>query len=351
MNLLIVDDQKHIRDGLQAMVSQFPQQPDSIYSAANGIEALQLLRQYSIQLVITDIRMPDMDGLELMARTREEQLTVDYLIISGYGDFAYAQKAIGLGAKGYLLKPVNREDLQASVEHVWQEIMTRQALSRDMEQLSRMARETDRKELSLYMQGSAYDEAWTFRTEQQHPELWASYRLCLLSEERRINQPGASSAHSMESLAYSVYGSGGCICLQRRPHLILAVDAAADTGKLPEALKAAQIAATAAITGPQQGLKALPAAYTEVQELYRHSYLFPELRCILPEKTAGLVQQWQLPMRSCTPCSGSSERIAAAGSPKASLCFFIKMYCSAITSAIQNGYAGRWCRCWRSTNG
>ncbi|CAM4431747.1 response regulator [Paenibacillus typhae] len=295
MNLLIVDDQKHIRDGLQAMVSQFPQQPDSIYSAANGIEALQLLRRHSIQLVITDIRMPDMDGLELMARTREEQLTVDYLIISGYGDFAYAQKAIGLGAKGYLLKPVNREDLQASVEHVWQEIMTRQALSRDMEQLSRMARETDRKELSLYMQGSSYDEAWTGRTEQQHPELWGSYRLCLLSEERRINQPGASSAHSMESLAYSVYGSEGCLCLQRRPHLILAVDAAADTGKLPEALKAAQIAATAAITAPQQGLKSLPAAYTEVQELYRHSYLFPELRCILPEKTAGLVQQWQLP--------------------------------------------------------
>lgn len=295
INMLIVDDQKHIRDGLQAMVRQFPLQPDSIYCAGNGIEALQLLRQNSIQLVITDIRMPDMDGLTLMAHAREEHITADYLIISGYGDFAYAQKAIELGAKSYLLKPVNREDLQASVEHVWQEIRTRQAISHNMEQLSRLARETDRKELSLYMQGSESDAVWVGETEQQNAELWRSYRLCLLREERRINQPCVSSAHSMESIAYRVYGSEGCICLQHRPHLILAVDASVPTGKLPAALKTAQIGATAVMTGPQQGLKTLPCAYTEVQELYRHSYLFPELRCMLPENTAGLMQQWQLP--------------------------------------------------------
>lgn len=295
INILIVDDQKNIRDGLQAMVRQFPLQPDSIYCAANGIEALQLLRQHSIQLVITDIRMPDMDGLTLMAHTREEHIPADYLIISGYGDFAYAQKAIELGAKGYLLKPVNREDLQASVEHVWQEVQTRQALSRNMEQLSRLARETDRKELSLYMQGSISDEAWVSETEQQNAELWHSYRLCLLREERRINQPVASSAHSMESIAYRVYGSEHCICLQHRPHLILAVDASVPADKLPSALKAAQISATAVVTGPQQGLKSLPCAYAEVQELYRHSYLFPELRCMLPECITGLMQQWQLP--------------------------------------------------------
>lgn len=295
INMLIVDDQKNIRDGLQAMVRQFPLQPDSIYCAANGVEALQLLRQNSIQLVITDIRMPDMDGLTLMAHSREEHITADYLIISGYGDFAYAQKAIELGAKGYLLKPVNRENLQASVEHVWQEIQTRQALSRNMEQLSRLARETDRKELSLYMQGSASDEAWVGETEQQNAELWRSYRLCLLREERRINQPVASSAHSMESIAYRVYGSESCICLQHRPHLILAVDASVPADRLPSALTTAQISATAVMTGPQQGLKALPYAYAEVQELYRCSYLFPELRCMLPESITGLMQQWQLP--------------------------------------------------------
>lgn len=282
INILIVDDQKHIRDGLQAMLRQFPLQLDNIYCAVNGIEALDILSQNNIQLVITDIRMPDMDGLTLMAQSKQEHIEVDYLIISGYSDFAYAQKAIELGAKGYLLKPVKREDLQTAVEHVANEIKTRQTLSRNMEHISRRARETDRKEMSMFMQGAMIDEAWVLQTQQQNPELWSNYRLCLLREELWINQPGADSSHSMESLAYRVYGRQGCICLQHRPYLILAVDATVDTGAFPAALKAGQIDAITAMTSPQQGLKELPRSYTQALELYRHSYLFPEKSCILP---------------------------------------------------------------------
>lgn len=294
VNMLIVDDQKHIRDGLQAMVRQFPHQPDHIYCAGSGVEALELLREHVIQLVLTDIRMPDMDGLALIAQTREERIAADFLIISGYGDFAYAQKAIELGAKGYLLKPVKREDLQHSLAHVWQEFQARQALSQDREQLSRLARETDRRELRLYMQGAAGDEAWLAEAERHHAPLWSHYRLCLLREERRINQPGASSGSSIESIAYRVYGEG-CLTLQRRPHLILAVDASAEPSGLADALKAARIGATAVMTAPQSGLKALPGAYVEAQEYYRHSYLFPDQRCILPAQIEGLERQWQLP--------------------------------------------------------
>ncbi|MFC6334169.1 response regulator [Paenibacillus septentrionalis] len=295
INILIVDDQKHIRDGLQAMLRQFPLQLGSIYCAANGLEAMQCLRQHCIQLVITDIMMPDMDGLTLMAKTKEEHIKVDFLIISGYSDFAYAQKAIGLGVKGYLLKPVKREDLQAAVDHVYQEIQTRQALSRNMEHLSRRAQETDRKELRMFMQGAASDEAWIEQTEQQHPELWQRYRLCLLREELWINQPGASSSHSIESIAYQVYGRHGCICLQHRPYLILAVDANVEVQALPAALKTAQIDAIIAMTDPFHGLKELPNSYTQVLELYQHSYLFPDKPCILPEQIEKLEQQWELP--------------------------------------------------------
>ncbi|MEF2246726.1 response regulator [Paenibacillus sp. IITD108] len=295
ISILIVDDQKHIRDGLQAMLHQFPLKLDSIYSAVNGIEALEILHQQSIQLVITDIKMPDMDGLELMARTKEEGITVDFLIISGYSDFAYAQKAIGLGAKGYLLKPVKRDDLQTAVEHVWQEVQTQQAISRNMEHLSRRVKETDRKELRMFMQGAVSDKAWVYQTEQQNPALWRNYRLCLLREEVWINQPGAGSSYSIESIAYRIYGKRGCICLQHRPHLILAVDASVDENALPAALKAEQIRAVTAMTAAQQGLIGLPDSYSQVLELYRHSYLFPEKHCILPVHIEGLEQQWQLP--------------------------------------------------------
>lgn len=295
INILIVDDQKHIRDGLQAMLRQFPLPIDNLYSAANGLEALDILRQHQVNLVITDIRMPDMDGLTLMAQTKEEHINVDYLIISGYSDFAYAQKAIELGAKNYLLKPVKREDLQTSVGHVWQELQARQELSLNIEHISRRAQETDRKELSMFMQGAASDEAWIVQTEQQNPELWRNYRLCLLREERWINQPGASSSHSIESIAYRVYGRQGCMCLQRRPYLILAVDADMDTGALSAALKPEQIDAITAMTDSQHGLKGLPDSYTQVMELYRHSYLFPDKRCILRAHIERLEQHWELP--------------------------------------------------------
>jgi two-component system response regulator YesN len=164
-----------------------------------------------------------------------------------------------------------------------------------MEHISRRAQETDRKELRMFMQGAASDEEWVLQTQRQNPELWRNYRLCLLREELWINQPGAGSAHSMESIAYRVYGSRGCICLQHRPHLILAVDAAIDPGALPAALQAEQLGAITAMTGPRQGLEDLPGSYAQALELYRHGYLFPEKRCIQPRDIEGLEQQWQLP--------------------------------------------------------
>ncbi|GLX69809.1 response regulator [Paenibacillus glycanilyticus] len=291
-NMLIIDDQKNIREGLQAMISQFPFEFNQLFTAANGLEALQLLRDHPIQLVITDIRMPDMDGLELMASAKENNMKVDFIIVSGYGEFNYAQRAIELGAKGYLLKPVKRDDLQTVVGHVLQEARTRQEISSS---ITLRAQETDRKELLTFMQGAGYDEAWIDQTERHNPRLWNSYRLCLLREERWINQSGASSTHGMEAVAYGVYGRQGCLCLQHGRHLILAVDASVDSSVLQAALQADQIDAILAMTAPLQGLQSLPDGYAGLMELHRHSYLFPDKRCITPAHIEGLEQQWQLP--------------------------------------------------------
>lgn len=295
LNILIVDDQTHICEGLKTMLRQFPLPIGSIHEAASGLEALRILRQHSIQLVITDIRMPDMDGLELMARTREERIEVDYLIISGYGEFTYAQRAIELGAKGYLLKPVKREDLLASVEHVMQEMLTRRELLRSMQDMSRRAEDAERKELRLFMKGEAANEGWIEEVEPLHGQLWSHYRLVMLREERWINQPGAPNVHGMESIAYRVYGGHRCLCLQRYPHLILACAADLPPETLSAALQNEQFRAMAIMTDPVRGLRQLPEAYRRLQELHRHSYLFPEQRLLLPSHVEGLEQHWQLP--------------------------------------------------------
>lgn len=99
----------------------------------------------------------------------------------------------------------------------------------------------------------------------------------------------------MEAIAYRVFGRQGCICLRHRPYLILAVDASIDSSVLPAALKEGKINVITAMTNPMQGLKELPDSYTQVLELYRHSYLFPDQYSISPAHIEHMEQQWQLP--------------------------------------------------------
>lgn len=112
MQVLIVDDEAIIREGLRAMIPWEEygfQRPDTAF---NGVEALRKMVDNSYDLLITDIRMPVMDGLELSKNVSIQYPNCAIIILSGYGDFAYAQQAIDCGVFSYLLKPVNEEKLE-----------------------------------------------------------------------------------------------------------------------------------------------------------------------------------------------------------------------------------------------
>ncbi len=80
--------------------------------AQTGIQALELIREHNPYLLVTDIRMPVMNGLELIERAKELQPDLDTIVVSGYSDFEYAQQAIHLQVKEYLLKPVDPDKLK-----------------------------------------------------------------------------------------------------------------------------------------------------------------------------------------------------------------------------------------------
>ncbi len=86
--------------------------------AENGREALELLAEAGADLVITDIRMPVMDGIELIRRVREQQPRLECALISGHGDFEYARTALRLGICEYLLKPVSEDELQQALVRI-----------------------------------------------------------------------------------------------------------------------------------------------------------------------------------------------------------------------------------------
>ncbi|GMK43513.1 response regulator [Paenibacillus glycanilyticus] len=121
MNILIVDDENVIREGIQRTLNnRFPAY--STYLAVNAEEAVTQLRKHHIDIVLTDILMPGMTGLELMNLTRSMYPRVRWVVISAYSEFSYAQEAVRLGAKDYLLKPIGKEMLAEMIEKISGEI-------------------------------------------------------------------------------------------------------------------------------------------------------------------------------------------------------------------------------------
>ncbi|OPH53393.1 DNA-binding response regulator [Paenibacillus ferrarius] len=134
MDILIVDDETVIREGIQrTLQNRFPEH--NIHLAANAEQAIALLRSHRIQIVLTDILMPGMTGLEFMNMSRTRHPHVKWVVISAYSEFSYAQEAVRLGAKDYLLKPIGKEVLGDMIGKLSEEIARETELIEDAELL------------------------------------------------------------------------------------------------------------------------------------------------------------------------------------------------------------------------
>lgn len=127
-NILIVDDEKFVRLGMKTLIQRSGLPVGDIIECKNGLEALEALKKQTFDLILSDIKMPLMDGIELMTKISEEKLSDAFLvIISGYDDFNYAVNAMRQGACEYLLKPVEREVFQQLLVKL-EEALERKAL-------------------------------------------------------------------------------------------------------------------------------------------------------------------------------------------------------------------------------
>lgn len=121
MDILIVDDETIILQGIQrTLQNRFPEH--TIHLASHAEQAISILRSQTIHIVLTDILMPGMTGLELMNMSRSRHPHVKWVVISAYSEFSYAQEAVRLGAKDYLLKPIGKEVLSEMIRKLSEEI-------------------------------------------------------------------------------------------------------------------------------------------------------------------------------------------------------------------------------------
>lgn len=127
--LLICDDEAISREGLTEYVKSIRNDIEIVGYGKDGIEAIGKITDLKPQIVLMDINLPFKDGLEVIETVKESEQQVFYIIVSGYSDFAYAQKAIRLGVVDYLLKPVNKLSLAKAIDNCIVQIQNNEHLS------------------------------------------------------------------------------------------------------------------------------------------------------------------------------------------------------------------------------
>lgn len=162
--LLIVDDESTMRKGISNFMNWESIGCEVAGTASDGIEAIDFIKKNHVDIVITDIRMPVSDGLEVAKYVYENMPDVQVILLTGFADFEYAQRAIHYNVSAFILKPTNKKDLFEAVQSA------------------------QKKMLTSKKNNSAAEEDLTFLKEQLLQELTGS--LLTPSLEQRIDQYG-----------------------------------------------------------------------------------------------------------------------------------------------------------------
>ena len=119
--ILIVDDEFIEREGIIFLIKKFSFDFD-IKECSDGEEALEYLKKNSVDVLLTDVRMPFMDGIELSQNAKLIYPDLKIIIFSGFGEFEYAKRAISLGVNDYILKPISQAEFKKTIESVIEKI-------------------------------------------------------------------------------------------------------------------------------------------------------------------------------------------------------------------------------------
>ncbi len=282
------------------MIEQMQLPFQRIEVAVNGEEALERLRKERFDLVIADIRMPVLDGLSLMEQVRAEAIDTLFLIVSGYDDFSYAQRALENGARAYLLKPVAPSELQMRLEQILVTIREQEKIRLNSERLALHARDSRRRALQLHARsGVRTDELAEIAAES--PALWAAYRLYRLIPGRYAK--GLSQAESFQSTQYiltaleEVLPPEDYYLIENTPHLLVAVSERPVPVDLIRKLQSRTIFAGSCVSRPGRAIESLPELYRETDLLYRYTYLFPEKDILMSKDLEDLQSDWTMPLQ------------------------------------------------------
>ena len=118
MKIAVVEDESSIRNGLAKIIKKLDPEYELVGTAGNGLEGLHLVQNTEPDLVIMDIQMPEMNGLDMLEHLRKDGYTGRAVVLTAYSDFDYAKRAIGMNIDNYLLKPIKIQELRETLWNI-----------------------------------------------------------------------------------------------------------------------------------------------------------------------------------------------------------------------------------------
>ena len=170
VTLCIIDDIPSVVQGLAGTIDWESLGIEVACTALDGEEGLRLIREHRRDIVLTDIRMPNMDGIELLAALKKERMPCKVIFFSGYTDFEYARQAVRLGAFDYLTKPHSVDDIKDIVGKARDKVLADRSEAARLREIERKVKESvpalRREYLTLLLHHSASEtavgERWAF---------------------------------------------------------------------------------------------------------------------------------------------------------------------------------------------
>jgi two-component system, response regulator YesN len=183
LNVMIIDDEDYIREGLKRIIDWKHYGFCICGEASNGLRGLAQMRELKPDLVIVDIRMPMMDGLKMIKELRKDDTACEFIILSAYSDFKYAQASIELGIDSYILKPIEETVLIEKICRVHDKIVNRIQSKKNMDISIYYSRDKILQSMILDPMDTQMLEKWCTLYGFDFP--WNSYRVALIEIEAR----------------------------------------------------------------------------------------------------------------------------------------------------------------------
>ena len=293
MKILLVEDEQKTIMGIAKLIMDMPAEYELVGQARSGEEGLQKAIALHPDLIITDIQMNKMSGLDMIQELKERKLECRYIILSGYAEFSYARRAITLGSLDYLLKPVTRQTLKEALDQV------RKVMEEEERKIAPSSMRTDHLMEALLFHPGVENDLYRYELQKRIPEGYSLFLLLIRTENRLVQ---ADWKWLLTQISVWNKENFFCVCREeslKEGYVLLAQKEVWKVEKLDELVKACRekLQPYIIFVGERLiSLEELPGLREKLLDLVDWSLVIRESVLLCPERVQQLeLQKYQYP--------------------------------------------------------